>query len=870
MIAAVAIWALVAAVLLNDPILYLNERALIEVPWWLLPMSLSLFVLDAFKNREPNTDRRSWLVEAVALIGVLLAPTLTWQFGFGLVLVGSAMSRLSAAQFFGARFAATIGSGVLRAGTVLSFLFALWVYLPELLARNHEFTWLNSTIAGAFRVLGFPAASGGLVHVTGPTEILAFATSWERLGAGPLFMIVCAFVVFGFHKRAPRVWFAKVAAISALFAVVRFLVLTALVADGIEIENFYVPVVTLGSFLPLAVCIGLLKVRVPLSPSTPLEPAPLVPAFGLGALLVGVALLTMGLSIDDPGVAKEGRILIDETHSGWEWTDEPLTTELYGNKTTYNYFCMAEFLRHYFPVVDRNYEKITDSRLEDYDVIILKTPTYVYSEEEVATLHRFVEGGGGIWTIGDHTDVFGSSTCLNQVLDRYGIEYVPDALEELPFHERQVYTPGPFRRHPTTAHMGDCLVATSCSLKIEPRVTASMVGHTMFADRASYSKFNYFGDHEMDNTEQFGQFVQGAAIESGKGRVSCFSDSTMLSNFTFYFPGKWELTVSSIDWLNHKNGNVAFLLGRIALFSLSLLALYFGLRRVLPAELIRSSTLPVAILVGLFGANLHADHCHSLPEPIKPYPTIEFERDHCDYLLPLDHETHTWDQTSFHSFFVWTQRLGQIPRVAHDLDSSLRGAVSVFIRPRKEFTEDEIGKIERYVQSGGHLVVLDETTPRETSTANQLLSPFGLALGTKKAEVADLSKSGLFSEGSELSLPSAHAIIGGEPIIVAKSGTPLASVVKHGAGKVVALGFARSFAVDRMGHVKALPRPYQIALSEIEYFLFEEVLELSPPVPSGSTRSLGQRLVAGSIPSDLHRDEPGSELRVSDPLRPND
>jgi len=32
----------------------------------------------------------------------------------------------------------------------------------------------------------------------------------------------------------------------------------------------------------------------------------------------------------DPGIAKQGRVLIDEYYSNWEWTDRKLDTAWYG------------------------------------------------------------------------------------------------------------------------------------------------------------------------------------------------------------------------------------------------------------------------------------------------------------------------------------------------------------------------------------------------------------------------------------------------------------------------------------------------------------------------------------------------------------
>lgn len=57
--------------------------------------------------------------------------------------------------------------------------------------------------------------------------------------------------------------------------------------------------------------------------------------------LAGAALVTWGWFWVDPGIQKEGTILIDEYYSDWEWSDVKLDTRLYGVQTVYNYYCLS-------------------------------------------------------------------------------------------------------------------------------------------------------------------------------------------------------------------------------------------------------------------------------------------------------------------------------------------------------------------------------------------------------------------------------------------------------------------------------------------------------------------------------------------------
>jgi len=123
----------------------------------------------------------------------------------------------------------------------------------------------------------------------------------------------------------------------------------------------------------------------------------------------------IGLTFRDPGRIKTGRLLINEHGSDWEWTTEPMNTEVYNERTTYNYYCMAEFLKYYYDV-GVNFEPLSPDVLKDVDVLILKVPTQPYQAAEIDAVANFVEQGGGLWVIGDHTNVFGSSSFLNPLL----------------------------------------------------------------------------------------------------------------------------------------------------------------------------------------------------------------------------------------------------------------------------------------------------------------------------------------------------------------------------------------------------------------------------------------------------------------------
>ena len=52
---------------------------------------------------------------------------------------------------------------------------------------------------------------------------------------------------------------------------------------------------------------------------------------------------------------------------------------------------------------------------------------------------------------------------------------------------------------------------------------------------------------------RYGAFVQAWAARHGQGRAVAFTDSTIFSNFCVVQPGKAELMLGMVEWLNHAN-----------------------------------------------------------------------------------------------------------------------------------------------------------------------------------------------------------------------------------------------------------------------------------------------------------------------------
>src|SRR2546426_224216 len=159
----------------------------------------------------------------------------------------------------------------------------------------------------------------------------------------------------------------------------------------------------------------------------------------MGAL--GVAVLTYGLTSLPAGLPAGGRILVDDAHSDWEWTSIPFDRTTYGRQSTYSYYCLLDFLAHHYSVTSNADDELTEALLADADVLILKTPTRPYLESERDAIVRFVQGGGGLLLISDHTNLFGMTTYINPIGEPFGVEFLMDDTFDLTTGRPSVYVP---------------------------------------------------------------------------------------------------------------------------------------------------------------------------------------------------------------------------------------------------------------------------------------------------------------------------------------------------------------------------------------------------------------------------------------------
>jgi len=478
--------------------------------WWAVLVAGGTLLLLGSGPREIGRGR------GLAALVLLAAVAVVWPGPHRLIPImlaaGLALTVLPVPRQWPAR----LGGTLVTAGLVLLLQAAAMLVYAAATARSHDLPEpLVRALAAVPAILGQEAgASGATLALFSMREVHRLAASWKLV----LPPATVAFLAGGLAYLAfgrPQGWswrgaFALVAAV-LVWLPVRLALVLGLYMHRVLVTDYDEPFALLTQFwstpLHLALLAGpvLLAWRFLGRPAAPVPapaaadeeappapassdegeepteapaPAPAAPepmppaAIGLrhvlGVLLVAAAgaALTAAVTWDPVGERKPGRVAIEEGHSTWEPTTKPMDTEWYGHDSGYNYACLYDYLGRFYEM-SRLTDPISDATLADVDVLMLKTPTSPYKPEEVEAIRRFVERGGGVMLVGEHTNVFHTGEYLNQVARLYGFEFGYDCLFGIDEFFNQRYDL-PLVPHPIVQHMPGLDFSVSCSLGTGP------------------------------------------------------------------------------------------------------------------------------------------------------------------------------------------------------------------------------------------------------------------------------------------------------------------------------------------------------------------------------------------------------------------
>lgn len=506
------------------------------------------------------------------------------------------------------------------------------------------------------------------------------------------------------------------------------------------------------------------------------------------------------------GTEKAGRIGIYITNTFWSKMDTPYDTEWYGGDSGYNYACLRSWLEKFYEVRLLK-EPLTDEILNELDVLIIYLPTLKLQSHEQRLIIEFVRRGGGLFIIGDHTNVFGSTTVLNEICRHFGLELRDDVLFDIKEDFFQIWRPNNVR-HPVVKFVDLFKMRGSASIRsfsLWPEPV--MILYHSKSLRAIYSVNNFYPAPKDQPNMQIGQFWISVAVRYGNGRVLVFADSTVFSNFELFYPGKYELILGAIQWLNRKQS-----LWLNSLQKVGWIIFWGGLFIVFLYK--KSTPKHAAIVLGMILITLllasKTTLCIEnwqikLPQVRQPLAILFFITDPEDpvYALTQFVSPEPYEHR-FDIFIQWILRVKAFPAFYLTKQSDNKLYVHLLSQPN---TKVAIGAIFQNESQANHLVPIIK---KELHHVDRLLLLFSSQISNEK-----------FIQILEGIIPSLPTVV---QTLSRKEGIYIAKLE----GKTVAIiTNAERFSDREMGYTeKVVPSPQQRQLYEKEFNLIKQLFEL--------------------------------------------
>ena len=753
-----------------------------------------------------------------------------------------------------------IWTGIFISGVIFIFQASIFSLYFIIASRFHGVDFLNaftSVIGNFFGLKTIAQADSIFVGIIDNNFSLAF--SWEIISSF-IFMnlFIGALIIFLFFSRRKRLGFSllKFFIIGFIYAILRFLFLLIFIAEKVEygegssgldiLDIYYDPLFQFLSFVPLI----LLLINFISLESLDLNFLTFK-HFKMNKKQVMASIMifffvfsSVGVyGFQDPGVKKQGSVLIDELHSDWEDTVRPIDTEWYGKLSTYSYYVWAEWLKHYYTIDQNINETLTMDLLRNYDILILKCPTNAYSDEEVSSIIQFVKDGGGLYLIGDHTNVFGMNFYLNQVARDFDIEFNFDSTYDPSLPSGYViFTPPKILPHPIVQSVPQFQFLTACTLDAPLNAEEVMLCTKLRAHSGTYAQRDFFSLFEAESGTR-GIFLHSVALKYGKGRVVAFTDSTVFSTFSMMMDGYGYKTynLGALDYLNRENKyeylNLLFLI--IALIALGVSGFLLRKDKIITSILLFISIGIIAFSMATSAFSYVNELFYASPEPVLEFnKSVGFDMVHSGAVIkprPSAERYFVYSREHmerYNTFFVWTTRVGCNPSLHYTIDSAINQSdLIIIINPVEPFTDQEKLSISKYLKNGGNLLLMDSIN-NLNSTSNDLLTSYDIEIiPSDENEIANISRApleGLFE--SEDTLPywivkQPRLIVNGaEDIFIDEKDLSVLSTKNVGNGVLAIFVDSYLFSDAKMSGVFVTPDALKRKIYDLEYYLLDNLL----------------------------------------------
>jgi len=355
-------------------------------------------------------------------------------------------------------------------------------------------------------------------------------------------------------------------------------------------------------------------------------------------------------------------------------------------------------LTDYVTVIESDH--ITRELLRDTTVFVVTNLNTSFTPDEQTVIWGFVRGGGSLLVLGDHTNVGGIQTPLNELLTPVDISFRFDAAlplddtfkwltcYELPTNE--ITTP--------LTSLDQLQISVGGSLNITATSFPVIIGKYALSDTGNHSaaEMAYLGDYIYNKGEQLGDLILAAGSYYGDGKVLVFGDTSSFQNSAL--PLSFPFIQRIFTWLTStKTATIRTMQLGVSLVLLfgATLALVFMKRTPLPF-----TVFPIALCVALLlTATINPVFA---PEKILTRNLVLIDTSHTERF-----SLEPFTDSSVSGLVVNLQRNSYLPLFLRGFSPGQISASKLlfFIAPTQAFTPAEITILRQYMEHGGFIIL---------------------------------------------------------------------------------------------------------------------------------------------------------------------
>jgi hypothetical protein len=377
-------------------------------------------------------------------------------------------------------------------------------------------------------------------------------------------------------------------------------------------------------------------------------------------------------------------------------------------------------LTDYVTVIESS--TLTRDHLADVDVFVVINLNVSFSSDEKTVIWEFVENGGSLLVLGDHTNVGGIQDPLNELLQPSGIRFRFDSALPVDYRFNWL-TCVQLPQHPITTDISDVYelqMSVGASLTTPWSSQPFIVGRYGLSDRGNRSneEIAFLGDYDYNSGEQLGDLILATATFYGDGKLVVFGDTSSFQNTAL--PYSYTLVTGVFSWLtsHHTATAITFQMSIALLFLLAACIIHLLGRKQPRTDALYPFGLSVALVVATMVNPL------VIPETELSGNLVYIDSSHGERF-----SLEPFTDDSLNGFMLNLLRNNYQPLLLREfsLEKIIGARVLVFNAPTKPFTDDEVSVLKTYMTNGGFIIL--STGYEDKQASAPLLDVFGFDIG---------------------------------------------------------------------------------------------------------------------------------------------